>query len=71
MNNLSITGRKEPHFPKSYAGISTIKCNGCRFEFVFIEPEETMSALLTINNHILITHGGKNLSEVQATLSRH
>ena len=69
MSNLTTDKEGRPAFPHGYAGITELKCGACDFEFVFIEPEETMQAIITMHAHVY--HDHHNSPEITSQLLRY
>jgi hypothetical protein len=63
--NVELNGPPQP-----IAGIQSWKCGMCPFEFVHIEPEETILAALKMSEHLFLMHG-KSMSEVPVHCQQH
>lgn len=64
-------GFQEFRFPEVYAGITTMECSACTFQFVYVEPEETQTAYATMSQHFHDAHPKLKPYDVPVTCTRH
>jgi hypothetical protein len=57
-------------FPDVFCGITSMTCQSCSFEFVYVEPEEKERAMQVISQHINDYHHADYLA-TEVTVLRH